>query len=164
MMGAIHLDHFTEMMLSLAPLPVLPPFALLIGDVFLVKPKTKGLIAQLDLMNLKKLLVGKGRAEIAILPPIQLQHLVFDLRGETTIRSLAAGTVADAIVSFLPYPFEHPPKLPAAQIYKLCSRLLGDPFIQCLVDNVQSFCFSPAQSDHVLFRHNTIPLRPGIVT
>jgi hypothetical protein len=72
--------------------------------------------------------------------------------------------VADAIVSFLPYPFEHPPELPAAQAYKLCSRLLGDPFIQCLVDNVQSFCFSPAQSDHVLFRHNTLPLRPGIVT
>jgi hypothetical protein len=38
MMGAIHLDHFTEMMLSLAPLPVLSPFALLIRDVFLIEP------------------------------------------------------------------------------------------------------------------------------
>ena len=38
MMGAIQLDHFTEMMLSRPPLSVLSPFALLINDVFPVKP------------------------------------------------------------------------------------------------------------------------------
>src|SRR5512139_1434970 len=101
-------------------------------------------------MNIKKLLAGKGRAEVAILLPIQLKHFVLNLLGETTIRGFAAGAVADAIVSFLPYPFEHPPKLSAAQAYNLSCLLLGDPLIQCLVDNVQSFCFSSAHGDHVL--------------
>ena len=52
-------------------------------------------------MNIKKLLAGKGRAKITVLLPIQLKCFVFDLLREATIRGLAAGTVADAIVSFL---------------------------------------------------------------
>jgi hypothetical protein len=115
-------------------------------------------------MNIKKLLAGKGGAKIAILLPIQLKHFVFEALGEATIRGLSAGSVADAIVSLLPYSPKYPSNLPAAQAYKFSSRLLRDPFIQCLVDNVQSFCFSPAHSDHVHFCHSTLQLRQGIVT
>src|SRR5208283_2658102 len=115
-------------------------------------------------MNIKKLLAGKGRAEITVLLPKQLKCFLFDLFGDATIRNLAAGTMADAIVTILTYPFEHPPQLPATQAHKLSSCLLRYPLIQCLVDNVQSFCLSPAHSDHVLFCHNTLQLRQGIVT
>jgi len=80
-------------------------------------------------MNIKKLLAGKGRAKIAVLLPKQLKCFVFEVLGEATIRGLAAGTVADAIVTFLSNTFNHPPKLPAAQAYKFSSRLLGDPLI-----------------------------------
>ncbi len=53
---------------------------------------------------------------------------------------------------------------PVAQPDELRSLFLGNPLIQYLVDNVQSFCLSPAHGDHVHFRHSTLPLRQGIVT
>ncbi len=95
-------------------------------------------------MNIKKLLAGKGRAKITVFLPIQLECFVFDLLREATIRGFAAGTVTDASVSLLPYSLKYPSNLPAAQAYEFSSRLLRDPFIQRLVDNVQSFCLSPA--------------------
>src|ERR1700686_887444 len=100
-------------------------------------------------MNIKKLLAGKGGAKIMVFLSIQLECFVFDLLRETTIRGLAAGSVADAVVSPLPYSPKDSSNLPATQTYKFSSRLLRDPFIQCLVDNVQSFGLSPAHGDHV---------------
>jgi hypothetical protein len=164
MMGAIHLDHFTKMMLSLPPLPVLSTRALLIRDVFFIQPQPKSFLAYFDRMDFKKLLAGKGGAKIMVRFPKQLQCFLFDLLGNTMTRVLAAGSVADTIVSFRPYSFKHPPKLPAAQTYQLRSPRLRDPLIQCLVDNMQPFRFSPAHGDHVHFRHNILQLRQGIVT
>src|SRR5512135_1516950 len=113
-------------------------------------------------MNIEKLLTGKGRAEITVLLLKQLKCLLFDLQGDTTFRGHAAGSVADASVSVLTYPPNHAPELSATQPYKLRSLFLGNPLIQYLMDNVQSFCLSPAHGDHVHFRHSTLHLRQGI--
>src|SRR5512147_825514 len=104
-------------------------------------------------MVIQKLFAHKGGPVTAILIPIQVKHFVSELLRETSIRCLAAGSMNDPVVSLLPHPLNHSPKLSAAQSYKLRCLFLSDPLIQCLMDNVQPFGFSPAHCDHVLVRH-----------
>jgi hypothetical protein len=65
-MGSVHLDHLTPVSLSFAPLTVRSLLAALVGNMFLLKPYPKRLVADLDLVNRQKLLAGMGGTEFLV--------------------------------------------------------------------------------------------------
>src|SRR3970040_1043005 len=103
------------------------------------------------------------KIKVPVLFPKQLERLVLDLLGNTMIRCFAPGPVAYAFIAFFPYTFDHPPYLPIAKVDNNRGLCLGDLLVYCLMDDVKPFCFLPAHSDNVLFRHNALPVRQSIV-
>ena len=70
MVGAVHLYHLPISVFPGPPLPMLSPFTLLLPELCLYQPYTKGFIAYTDTVSLKKLLLGQSRPKPCVVLPV----------------------------------------------------------------------------------------------
>jgi hypothetical protein len=57
-----------------------------------------------------------NQIKIIVLFPKQLKRLFLGFLRDAVIRCRSPGPVAYALIAFFPYPFDHPPYLPVAEI------------------------------------------------
>ncbi len=111
-MAAVQLEHLTEIMLTLPPLPVRPDLAPLLPLPCLDQPRPDSLLAYLYPLQLKQLLRGKRRPKTLILLLVQLLNPRYELPMEPPVGFLAPRSVLYPLITLRAYSLHYPPYLP----------------------------------------------------
>jgi hypothetical protein len=111
MMGTVHLEHRSVVILSFTPLTVglAPP--MYFPGAFFHEPGACRLMADRYALTLFELLGKEGGAEIGIGFVVQMHNPFFQFGGQPSVGRPTPRFVAYAFVSFFPYPLYDPSQL-----------------------------------------------------
>lgn len=133
--GAVHLDHFSQTRLPLPPLAVNRSFLPRLPRSCLKKPPSQGLATQSDPFSLPKFLLGQGGAETLIVTLVEIEHLLSEFLGMATVGGFPPELMDKSSLPLLAHSHEKPPDLTDRQMEELGGMALFDFSFFDLVDD-----------------------------